>query len=147
MWVEMEKGFNDTDNSSLTVKYYLDILRSSAPSRAIFQDKFCVLTFVPPFHQPENPLLQVCNRVRGHCELQLWINVQHGELVRVALRAKGLDETGEALDTELLHVFAAYNEPIVVEPPPWLNAARNEEGKHVVVNLEVAQVPHYESRF
>jgi hypothetical protein len=146
MWFEMEKGFNDTDNSSLTIKYYLDMLRSLVPkSAAIVQARFCVLTFVPPFDQPDNPLLQVCNSVRGHCELQLWINVQSCQLVRVALRAEGVDEDGNALDTELLHVFAAYNEPIVVEPPPWLNAARNEEGKLVVVNTEVAQVPHYES--
>ncbi|MFI3220367.1 MAG: hypothetical protein QX189_14800 [Methylococcales bacterium] len=55
----------------------------------------------------------------------------------------GKAEDGSIVNGDIQHIYANYNIPFEVEPPPWLNEVTNENGENIIVNTKIPVIRHY----
>lgn len=77
-------------------------------------------------------------------KVQIWFDIEHTLLRKWVLHAEGSTEKGEYEHWEEMHVFAAYDEPIKIEPPPWLNAKPDAKGQLRIVDDRIPDIRFYE---
>ena len=65
------------------------------------------------------------NDVVGNCQVQIWIDLETNFLVKSSYLVETTQEDDSLAQLEQHHVFASYNEDVMVEPPPWLNMEPN----------------------
>lgn len=156
-WFRNDNTATDETNDSLLIDMLLDVLKRVLPAadKAYHTEdrRYLILTHAPPFPPPNgNPLLEICSSEEATCEIQSWIDTQSGYLVRTTILIRERGSEREKTQIEMSQSFTCFNEDILIEPPPWLNAepASNgndaSTGQLVITNTEVPFMPHHESK-
>ncbi len=128
----------------------MGIIRNQNPERysahRYLGERFLLLEYdplaLPEEHAGISDLCKEVQQSKG--EFYIWINVDTGFLAKAQVKVQGRSKEGERVDMELNSVFSCYNEKIIVEPLPWLNAVSDSGGDKKIVNTKVPILPHHE---
>lgn len=132
-WVPKEDGRNAELNQSLLSDNILDIVRNEEPvSSEVYQysgHRYLLLQYNPPVSSElRRGFLEICKALEGDCQIQIWISMDTGFLVKCAILFQGKTLEGEFVNGEEHQVFTSYNEDVKVDPPPGPDAAPDSEG-------------------
>ena len=132
-WTQAYGGLNE----SILVNNHLALLRDQRPEACSVVAYGGTWYAVLEYPQPRRDF--------DKCKAEIWFDLEHTLLTRVHLHAEREAEDGSCERVETTHVFAAYDEPIKVEPPAWLNAAPSGSGGHTtIVDNQIPKVLFYE---
>lgn len=153
MWVQVddEESMNETNalNRSLSVENLLEILRADDPVTShgyrYRQTPYLLLEYeVPKSSKSSRGFFEACSSLlNSHCEMRIWLDLDRSLLAKGELVFEGQNPEGEHVHGEVQQVFTSYNENVQVRPPGWINAARNAEGKLVIVETKVEILSHH----
>lgn len=76
--------------------------------------------------------------------LQVWVNESACALTKIHISLQGTPPDGHFVELTLQRVFACYNEPVRVEPPPWVNAIPAASGNFTIVSNKLPILRHYD---
>ncbi len=151
LWSRTEDERNRGVNLSLSVKNYVEILRSNIPDNyqvyTFNNKKYLLLEFKPPISGKLSPLLKdiieySSEPVQNDCLISIWIDIASELLTKTEVYVQDKIH-GEV---SFAQVFACYNEGIKVVPPPWLNTSRNPDGNLMITDQKLPMLSHFECR-
>jgi tetratricopeptide (TPR) repeat protein len=104
-WVPKEDGRNAELNQSLLSDNILDIVRNEEPvSSEVYQYKghrYLLLQYNPPVSgELRRGFLEICKALEGDCQIQIWISLDTGFLVKCAILFQGKTLEGEFVHGE-----------------------------------------------
>lgn len=153
LWIQVddEESMNQTNalNRSLSVETLLDILRYDDPvSSHVYryrQSRYLLLEYkAPKSSKSSRGYFEACSSLlNSHCEMRIWLDLDRSLLAKGELVYEGQNSEGEHVHGRVQQVFTSYNENVQVRPPGWINAARNAEGKLVIVETTVEILSHH----
>ena len=145
LWIHSEDARNAEINQRLLTNNLLDILREGEPASFGIYEYQALGYLLMQYNTPTSAktCVGIPKDVEGCCEMQIWISLETGFLVKGAFLFDGKTPEGEVVRLEKYHMFASFNEDVRVNSPPWLNVERNSKGKLVIVNTEVPILEHH----
>lgn len=133
----MEREDNDLLNRVLSIDSMIALLRRKPEDVAIYSaegTRYLVLDY-SSFGIHENQLLAVCEDIG--CQVEIWIHPPSNFVVKGTVKSNDLA-------MQIDQIFTCFNEPVVVEPPPWLNATPDVDGSLRITDTRIPYVPHYD---
>jgi hypothetical protein len=148
LWYCTEDGRNDELNAALQVDSILDIVRDEEPvSSEVYQyegRRYLLLQYgTPVSREVRRGFLETYKDLIGTCQIQIWISLETGLIVKGSIVFKGGTPDGEFAQGEVNQMFTNYDAGIEISVPPWLNIEPDSEGNLIVVNTKVPILPHH----
>jgi hypothetical protein len=148
LWGRTEDGRNDELNAALQVDSILDIVRDEEPiSSEVYQyegRRYLLLQYgTSVSREVRRGFLETYKDLKGTCQIQIWISLETGLIVKGTIVFRGETPDGEFAQGEVNQMFTNYDAEIEISAPPWLNVEPDSEGNLRVVNTKVPILPHH----